>query len=199
MARVREFDPEEAIQGAMQVFWRSGYGDTTMEDIVTETGVSRYGLYGTFGNKKDILLAAMRHYEKRMSDLVLSELRKPGAGRAEIIGHWAAMRQHAEEEDFCNGCLIVNVAAEVAPHDPEIAAEVRRFDRERTEIFATAIRNGQKAGDITLDIDPEGAGKMLVALSHGGALMIRAGTKPSELEGAIEAALYFLRRPHKSG
>jgi TetR/AcrR family transcriptional repressor of nem operon len=148
MARVREFDPEDAILGAMNVFWRSGYGDTTMEDIVSETGVSRYGLYGTFGNKKEILLAAMRHYEQRMSDLVLSDLRKPGAGRAEIIGHWAAMRQHAEEEDFCNGCLIVN---------------------------------------------------MLVALSHGGALMIRAGTKPSELEGAIEAALFFLRRPNNSG
>ena len=37
MARVREFDPQEAIQGAMKVFWRSGYGDTTMEDIVNQS------------------------------------------------------------------------------------------------------------------------------------------------------------------
>ena len=29
MARVREFVPQEAIQGAMNVFWRSGYDDTT--------------------------------------------------------------------------------------------------------------------------------------------------------------------------
>ncbi len=191
---MREFDPEEAIESAMQVFWRGGYGDTTMEDIVAESGVSRYGLYGTFGNKKDLLVAAMRHYEQKMSDLVLSDLRKPDAGRAEIIGHWAAMRKHAEDPDFCNGCLIVNVAAEVAPHDPDIAAEVRQFDKDRTALFAAAIRNGQKAGEIPADVNPEGAGKMLVALSHGGALMIRAGTKPSELEGAIEAGLYFLRR-----
>ena len=97
MARVREFDPADAIQGAMNVFWRSGYGDTTMEDIVSETGVSRYGLYGTFGNKKEILLAAMRHYEQRMSDLVLADLRKPGAGRGDKQ-HAAPQKHHAPED-----------------------------------------------------------------------------------------------------
>jgi TetR/AcrR family transcriptional repressor of nem operon len=195
MARVREFDPEAAIDSAMQVFWRSGYNDTTMEDIVEETGVSRYGLYGTFGNKKDLLLAAIRHYEQCMSDLVWSGLRKSDAGRTEIIEHWQALRNLAEEESFCNGCLVVNVAAEVAPHDPEIAAEVQRIDNEHAALFATAIRNGQAAGEISDHVNPEGTGKMLVALSRGGALMIRAGTKPSELESAIEAGLYFLDPP----
>ncbi len=198
MARVREFDPEEAIENAMQVFWREGYGDTTMDDIVAETGVSRYGLYGTFGNKKDLLVAAIRHYEQSMGDLVWSGLRRPDAGRAEIIAHWQALRRHAEEENFCNGCLIVNVAAEVAPHDPDIAAEVQRIDKEHADLFAAAIRNGQKAGDIPGHVNPDGAAKMLVALSRGGALMIRAGTKPSELEGAIEAGLYFLGPPKQT-
>jgi len=41
-----------------------------MKDIVAETGVSWYGLYGTFGNKKDFLVAAMRQYEKSMADPV---------------------------------------------------------------------------------------------------------------------------------
>ena len=195
MARIREFDPEDAIKGAMNVFWRSGYGDTTMEDIVSETGVSRYGLYGTFGNKKDLLLAAMRHYEQTMGETVWAGLRRPDSGRAEIIEHWQMLRAHAEDECFCNGCLIVNVAAEVAPHDPDIAAEVQRIDQEHAALFARAIRNGQDAGEIAAAVDPEGVGKMLVALSRGGALMIRAGTQPAELAGAIEAALYFLHQP----
>lgn len=199
MARVREFDPDEAIQSAMQVFWRNGYGDTTMEDIVAETGVSRYGLYGTFGNKKDLLVAAMRQYEKSMAETVWIGLLKPDAGRAEIIEYWQSLKTYAQQENFCNGCLIVNVAAEVAPHDPDIAAEIRRIDEEHTAFFARAIRNGQKAGDIPGNVDPEGTAKMLVALSRGGALMIRAGTNPSELEGAIEAALYFLGPSNLSG
>jgi len=195
MARVREFDPQEAIQGAMNVFWRSGYGDTTMEDIVSETGVSRYGLYGTFGNKKDILLAAIRHYERTIEETFWAGLRRPDARGAEIAEHWQMLRDYAEDECFCNGCLIVNVAAEVAPHDPDIAAEVQRIDAKHAELFARAIRNGQAAGEIADDVDPNGTAKMLVALSRGGALMIRAGVKPAELEGAIQSALSFLRPP----
>lgn len=183
----------------MNVFWRSGYGDTTMEDIVSETGVSRYGLYGTFGNKKEILLAAMRHYERTMAETVWAALRQPDARGAAIAEHWQLLRDLAEDECFCNGCLIVNVAAEVAPHDPDISAEVRRIDDEHAGLFARAIRNGQTAGEISKQVDPEGTARMLVALSRGGALMIRAGAKPAELEGAIGAALYFLRPPEDSG
>ncbi len=192
MSRVREFDPEQALADAMQVFWRSGYADTSMEDIVSETGVSRYGLYGTFGNKKDLLVAAMRHYEKSMTELLWSNLRKPDAGRAEIIEYWRSIRKHAEDEGFCNGFLIVNIAAEVAPHEPEIAAEVQRIDNEHTAVFAAAIRNGQKAGDIPPDVDADGAGRMLVSLLRGLALMVRAGAKLADLTSAIEAGLRIL-------
>lgn len=54
MPRLREFDPQTVLAEATQIFWRNGYADTSMEDIVLETGVSRYGLYGTFGNKKEL-------------------------------------------------------------------------------------------------------------------------------------------------
>ncbi len=199
MSRVREFDPEQAIADAMQVFWRSGYADTSMEDIVNETGVSLYGLYGTFGNKKDLLVAAMRHYEESMTDLLWSDLRKPDAGRTEIIEFWRSIRNHAEDEGFCNGCLIVNIAAEVAPHEPEIAAEVQRINNEHAAVFAAAIRNGQKAGDIPPDVDADGAGRMLVALARGLALMVRTGAKLADLGGAIEAALRILDFPKSTG
>ena len=199
MSRVREFDPEQAIADVMQVFWRSGYADTSMEDIVNETGVSLYGLYGTFGNKKDLLVAAMRHYEESMTDLLWSDLRKPDAGRTEIIEFWRSIRNHAEDEGFCNGCLIVNIAAEVAPHEPEIAAEVQRINNEHAAVFAAAIRNGQKAGDIPPDVDADGAGRMLVALARGLALMVRAGAKLADLGGAIEAGLRILYFPKSTG
>ena len=62
MPRTREFDPQTVLADAAQIFWRNGYADTSMEDIVSQTGVSRYGLYGTFGNEKELLIAAIRHH-----------------------------------------------------------------------------------------------------------------------------------------
>ena len=48
----------------MQIFWRNGYADTSIEDIVNDTVVSCYGLYGTFGNMEELLIAAIRRYEQ---------------------------------------------------------------------------------------------------------------------------------------
>ena len=52
MARTREFDPEEALDKAVQLFWRKGYFDTSMDDLVKETGVSRYGQSGRAAHRR---------------------------------------------------------------------------------------------------------------------------------------------------
>ena len=70
MPRLREFDPQTALTDAMRIFWRNGYAKTSMVELVTETGVSQYGLYGTFGDKKELLIAAIRHYEQTMTELL---------------------------------------------------------------------------------------------------------------------------------
>ena len=54
MPRTREFDPDQALEQALGLFWQRGYADTSMEDLVEVTGVSRYGLYGAFGNKREL-------------------------------------------------------------------------------------------------------------------------------------------------
>lgn len=194
MPRIREFDPNAALADAMQIFWRNGYADTSMEDIVSETGVSRYGLYGTFGNKKELLIAAIRHYEQTMGNLLMSDLRQSDAGLASVVNYWTTVSEYAKDEEFCDGCLIVNVAAEVAPHDEDVAAEVQRIDQEHTGYFTNAIRNGQAAGDIPPHVDAGAVALMMVSLARGLALMVRAGTNPGSLWPAVDAALSLLRK-----
>ncbi len=53
MARTQEFDPNEALDRAVALFWKKGFFDSSMDDLVKATGVSRYGIYGTFGNKRE--------------------------------------------------------------------------------------------------------------------------------------------------
>jgi TetR/AcrR family transcriptional regulator, transcriptional repressor for nem operon len=197
MARVREFDPAEALVGAMQVFWRRGFTDTSMDDIVKETGVSRYGLYGEFGNKKGLLVAAMGQYADQMGDLLMADLRKPDAGLEAILGYWQSIREFASEPNSCPGCLLVNIASEVAPHDPEIAAEIQRLHAHQVELIASAIRNGQNDGDIPINVDDKGAARMMVTLSHGMALMAGTGAALLEFEGAIDAAISVLQISEK--
>ena len=123
MPWVREFDPQTVLVDATQIFWRNGYADTSMEVIVSQTGVSRYGLYGTFGNEKELLIAAIRYYDETMNQLLMASLQDHEASPPVIIDYWRTIAEHAKDETFCAGCLIVNVAVEVAPHDIDVSAK----------------------------------------------------------------------------
>jgi TetR/AcrR family transcriptional repressor of nem operon len=59
MNRARTFDPSTALGQVVDLFSSKGYSETSMEDIVKTTGVSRYGLYGTFGNKRELFEQAL--------------------------------------------------------------------------------------------------------------------------------------------
>ena len=135
MPRVREFDPQTVLADATQVFWRNGYADTSMEVIVSQTGVSRYGLYGSFGNEKELLIAAIRHYDETMNQLLMASLQDHEASLPAIIDYCRTIAEHAKDETFCAGCLIVNVAVKVAPHDSDVSAEVQRIDRKHQAFF----------------------------------------------------------------
>ena len=79
MVRTRSFDPSSALAKAVDLFSSKGYSETSMEDIVRATGVSRYGLYGTFGNKRELFEQALDKYADRMGKQAFLRLLERGA------------------------------------------------------------------------------------------------------------------------
>jgi TetR/AcrR family transcriptional repressor of nem operon len=110
MVRTRQFDPSTALSRAVDTFAAKGYSETSMEDLVQATGVSRYGIYGTFGNKRELFEQALERYADSMGRQSYLRLLEPDAGLVDI-------RKLFEEriEDICcadgaKGCLFVHTA-----------------------------------------------------------------------------------------
>ena len=62
MARPRKFDEPQVIAAARDVFWRSGYVDTSLDDLTAATGLGRGSLYGAFGDKRALFLRVLDEY-----------------------------------------------------------------------------------------------------------------------------------------
>ncbi|MDH4316580.1 MAG: TetR/AcrR family transcriptional regulator, partial [Gammaproteobacteria bacterium] len=77
MVRSRAFDPEQALSRAVDLFSSRGYSETSMDDIVKATGVSRYGIYGTFGNKRELFEQALERYADGMGKQSFLRLLEP--------------------------------------------------------------------------------------------------------------------------
>ena len=192
MARPKEFDPREALDRAMGLFWRKGYFDTSMRDIVAETGVSHAGLYSTFGNKHELFLAALDLYQQRIKGEMMCALEEPDSALPEIQGYFEELLNMTKDPRFESGCMICNAAIDLAPEDPAVSERVHGYLDRLIEAFRGALERAKERGQVRQGLDPQAAadvlGSTLVALGS----FQRAGMEDERLERFARNALATL-------
>src|SRR2546421_11571470 len=77
-ARHKEFDRDETLQKAMEVFWSRGYEAASIEDLVKHMGINRQSLYDTFGDKHRLYLLALDRYREVEGRRIFELLEQPG-------------------------------------------------------------------------------------------------------------------------
>lgn len=114
MGRPREFDTDQALESAMQVFWTRGFEGTSISDLMAATGLQKQSLYGAFGSKQEIYIAALKRYEEtrlRQSEQILA-----GSGSVveRIGGLFDMVIDRACRQRDRSGCMLCNVAVDRA-------------------------------------------------------------------------------------
>src|SRR5260370_19309035 len=60
--RPRAYDPEVALQRAMEAFWDGGFSGTSLDDLSARMGMNRPSLYAAFGDKQALYLKTLGSY-----------------------------------------------------------------------------------------------------------------------------------------
>ena len=176
----RRFDPEAALDKAMEAFWARGYEATSMQNLVDCMGVGRGSLYAAFGGKRQLLLQALARYDTRHRRNWTDSLAAGPSPRGAILTAFDDVAEAALDGSR-KGCLLVNTALEMAARDPEIAAAVGGALAEMERFFADMIRAGQARGEIGTGIDPDETARTLLTLMAGLRVLARARPEPAVL------------------
>ncbi|MFD7918081.1 TetR/AcrR family transcriptional regulator [Streptomyces sp. NPDC059740] len=193
MARTKEFDPDAALQSALELFWRRGYEATSVTDLVQHLGIGRASLYATFGSKHELYLKALDRYAETRDPQLLDELYRPGPA---LPGVRTVVRRFAAEavapETRGDGCLVTNTAAELASRDPDAARRVEvSWERLETLLHSALVR-AQAQGELPEHRDPRMLARMLLVLLQGVRVVGRTSGDPSRVRDATEQALALL-------
>jgi TetR/AcrR family transcriptional regulator, transcriptional repressor for nem operon len=192
MARVREFDADEAVRRAMDLFWEQGYEATSLRDLTEALGIGSGSLYAAFGNKDGLFQAALARYQQEQAQPILDAFAAEGDVRAElreVLGGVVAM---AVSDRRRRGCLVVNSATERIPHDADTAAAVGRILTSIEGAIEDALRRAQQHGELDPGKDPAALAGFFVTFMNG--LRVAAKTNPDErtLMQRVDAALTVL-------
>jgi TetR/AcrR family transcriptional regulator, transcriptional repressor for nem operon len=179
MPRNKAFQEDNALEKAMHVFWKKGYNATSMEDLVTAMGINRASLYDTFGDKKQLYMAALRQFQSdsqsQNSKILTQKSLSPKAQLTAILENQLEQSlQDAEQK----GCMIANATAEMALLDNEVCQFVTQNKCAVEALFEKLIEDGQAKGEFYPQITPQYGAAFLVNFLNG--MRVVSKTKPDE-------------------
>jgi TetR/AcrR family transcriptional repressor of nem operon len=194
MARPREFDEEAVLDAAVQCFWSQGYESTSVKDLMKRTGLTAASLYNAYGDKRAMFRIALDHYIERSIGVRIQRceaLPPRDAIRSffdDILRRSLTDREH-------KGCMLVNSALELAPHDAEFRGIVAETLKRIESFFLACVKKGQADRTIGSSRPAVGLARHLLGVLMGVRVLSRVRPERSLLAGVIDTALLSLDGP----
>ena len=192
MPKTVQFDIDDVLTRAMHVFWRYGYRATTMRALSDATGIQAGSIYNTFGGKRGMFLQALGHYDRVHREVPLAELAAWPSPRQAVMAVFEGAVAAVLEEGSQDGCMQVNIALELSPHDEDVAVVVARAFAGMEVFLRDAIERGQTCGDISGEIDPGSTARALLALFLGLRVLARSRPEQDLLRDVVRQAEIIL-------
>lgn len=181
MARLKEFNEEDALDKAIAIFWNKGYNGTSAQDLVTHLGLSRSSLYDTFGDKHSLFIKALQRYQKKSYNDVSSLLQESTNIKETIKEMFAQAILESFEDKITKGCFMVNSTVELAIHDAEIEKVVNDNRQKMEEVFFLAVKRGQELNQISSAADPRSLARFIFNNYSGIRVLARSAGTPKQV------------------
>lgn len=167
MARTREFDEENIIKIATDLFWNKGYNAVSTQDLIDAFGISRSSMYGAYKDKRSLFILALQHYRQTSAQSMLDILANDKSFFDTITLLLNQIIKETITDNQSKGCFIVNTAIELAPHDKEILEIIQENRNNIIEGLSEAIQNGIDNKELTKNNNPKALANYFYNLING--------------------------------
>jgi TetR/AcrR family transcriptional regulator, transcriptional repressor for nem operon len=192
MARPREFDEGTVLNAAVLCFWKHGYEATSVRHLVVQTGITAASLYNAFGDKRALYQKALDHY---VEVSIADRIRRCGAlpPLPAIEAFFEDIVKRSLNDRDWKGCMLVNAALDVAPHDPAFRKAVAEVLIGIEAFFLACVGAGQADGTITRSLPAKTLSQNLLGVLMGIRVLARVRPEPTLLKNVVAPALALLR------
>ena len=185
MVGVRQFNEDEVIATALDVFWRKGLHDATMQDLAAATGVQRGSLYNAYGDKEAIFLRAFDQYAEQFLAAAGSALARADTTTA-LRNFFDMIIVNMTDGPPARGCLTTRTALDAAISSTEVRQRVQDVLGRLEQLIGKALSTtpGKRSA-----ADANRLARVIVTFTRGLAVMERAGYSRKQL---TESATTFV-------
>ena len=193
MARPRQFDRDDALVQAMEVFWAKGFAATSTDDLLQAMGIGRQSLYGSFGDKRRLYLEAMARYQQ---ESVAGHLQRLRAQASPLAGIEAMLLGLIDEDPAVRekGCMGVGSVCEFGAADADLAALRASAGGLQHQALVERLEAAKAEGEVAASLDVEAAARLIIITMQGLQVAGKAGASAADLRAAASLAVEGLRQ-----
>ncbi|MEX1221175.1 MAG: TetR/AcrR family transcriptional regulator [Idiomarina sp.] len=187
----KQFDVDEVLEKAINVFARRGYEAATMSELLTEMGIGKKSLYDTFGNKESLFFKATGRYARLTYNDISERLNKPGSPLQNIRALFTHWKEVNGKPGSC-GCLLGTSIADFNTDDTDVALLMRGHLQRVEDLYVQTLKRAQDQGEIAENADVISIARMLLCASQGMSLLGRVMENGEMLSGVVDGIFTLL-------
>lgn len=192
MARTKNFNREEALQRALQLFWCKGYHATSMQDLVDHMQINRSSLYDTFGDKRTVFLEALKQYQQQSTQALINKFTESKDLKATVESVFKTILEEITSCSTKTGCFMVNASIEMASSDPEVDQIIAENNAAAQQAIYLALQKAHDKGEIKSGNDPMALSSFIMNTIGGMRVAARTSVNRTYYENVITVAINAL-------
>src|SRR5882724_7133469 len=155
MARLKAFDEDRALDVAVDCFWLRGYEATSVRDLADAMGIVGTSLYNAYGDKRALFSRSLERYAERSMRARIARMEASHRPKEAIGAFIAEIIDRSLKDPDRKGCLLVNSALDVAPHDAAIGRVIAGCFGELRAFFRRNLEAARAAHQVPRQADPD--------------------------------------------
>jgi TetR/AcrR family transcriptional regulator, transcriptional repressor for nem operon len=192
MPRPKNFDKNEVLEKAMNLFWQKGYEATSVKDLVEHTGINKQSLYDTYGDKHSLYLAALNDYRRRCESSFNELFLSNDSVKSILRQMFEGVIEETISDSHRKGCFLNNATVELSSQNEIIgkicADNMKSFEHK----FSELIKRGQNTGEISQSLNTENVASFLFATVNGLRAVSKITQDKQKLEEIVNTTLSVL-------
>ena len=186
--RPTNFDHEEALEKALQVFWARGYEGASMAELTEALGINKPSIYAAFGNKEALFRKALARYVAGPAAFVSEAMKEPTA-RLVVEKFLMQAVDFFSDKHTPNGCMIVQGALTCSASSTLIQQELIAYRKSYEDALVQRFEQAITQGDLPAHVNAAALAKYIATIHQGMSVQATSGATKKELLAITEVAL----------
>jgi TetR/AcrR family transcriptional repressor of nem operon len=181
------------IKVVSRLFLVHGFANTSMDDVVKYSGVSKSNIYYHFKSKDELALAVLESYIASLQNLFREHvLGERGAFLPRLEHYIDLLIQELVERDCTGGCPLISLMVEAGKTNESVRARLAQFFQQQADVFTKLLEDGKRQGEIRSDLPAQALASLIASWLEGSLMLASIKKSASSLREERDALLSLL-------